>query len=158
MMGIFQKIQSIAKNRTTYRVGLLQAKAYRILKQSTAELLKPHGLSTFEWAFVGLLADNDSMRPKDAAYELGVEAPFVTQMVAGLKKKGLVQEARDKEDTRAKAISLTARGHDVVSKLEPIVRAGIRPLLGSISARDLLGYLTVLETIATNAEKQHKKK
>ena len=156
-MGILKKISSVTQNRTTYRVGLLQAKAYRVLKQRTADVLKPHGISTFEWAFVGMLSDKESMRSKDAALELGVEAPFVTQMVASLKKKGLVTERKSLEDSRAKAIALSEDGRAFVAKLEPIVRAHMRPLLQNIGVRDLLGYLAVLEKITENDRAQNYK-
>ncbi len=154
MMGILKKLSSVAKNRTTYRAGLLQAKAYRILKQKTAEILKPYGITTFEWAFVGLLADNAAMYPKDIASELGVERPFVTQMVAGLKKKGLVSETPDKADARAKTLSLTAKGKAFVTEVEPHVRANIRSVVAGIGPGDVMGYLSVLEKIVENDERK----
>ena len=152
-MGILQKIRSVAKNRTTYRVGILQAKAYRILKQKTADILKPYHITTFEWAFLGLVADHKSIRPKKAAVELGVEPPFVTQMVRGLKAKGFVVENKDPEDTRAKIISLTPNGVKIVSIVEPIVKLQIRPLLKGVGINELMGYLSVLEKISANGKR-----
>ena len=150
MMGLLQKLSLGAKNRTTYRAGLLQAKAYRILKQETAKILKPFDITTFEWGFLGLLADHEAIRPKHLAEELGVEAPFVTQILQRLKKKGLVAETRDPKDTRAKTLSLTAKGETFISKIEPVVRSGVKPLLEGAGMSELLGYLAVLETIIRN--------
>jgi DNA-binding MarR family transcriptional regulator len=155
-MSIFRKIASAARNRTTYAAGLLQAKAYRILKQRTTELLAPAGISTIEWAFLGLLIDNDSLRAQEAAYELGVEAPFVTVMAANLSKKGFVSIAKDADDSRAKNISLTATGKRFVAKTETELRAGMRGLVSGASPNDLLGYLAVLECIVENGQKKKK--
>ncbi len=154
MPGIFKKIQSATHNRTTYRVGLLQAKAYRILKNHTGKGLEQHGLSTVQWAFLGLLHDNKSgMKPSVLAIELGVEAPFVTSLVAPLKKKGLVDSKRDEKDTRSKSIYLTTKGTTTVESIEKELRSFMKPLVDGSSIGELLSYVSVLETIIENAEK-----
>ena len=153
-MGIFRKLTSAAYNRTTYRAGLLQAKAYRILKQKTTELLAPHGISTIEWAFLGLLSDKKVLRAQEVAGELGVEPPFVTVMAAKLSKKGLVVMVRDEKDTRVKNISLTKEGHVFVEKTEISIRTGIRGLVSGARPNDLLGYLAILECIVANGARK----
>lgn len=154
MSGIFKKIQSATHNRTTYRVGLLQAKAYRILKNHTDKGLEPYGLSTVEWALLGLLHDNlTGMKPSVLALELGVEAPFVTSLVTPLIKKGLVDSRRDEKDTRSKSIYLTAKGVTKVESIEKELRSFMKPLLGGSNIGDLLSYVTVLETIIENSKK-----
>jgi MarR family 2-MHQ and catechol resistance regulon transcriptional repressor len=149
-MGILKKIQSAAHNRTTYRVGLLQAKAYRLLKEETSIALKQYSISTVEWAFLGLLYDMKTLRPKVAADELGVEASFVTVMFNTLDKEGLVSQKADPSDSRAKTLFLTNKGNEFVEKVEPVVRAHMRPLVSGSSVSDLLGYLAILQTIIKN--------
>ena len=156
-MGIIKKITSVAHNRTTYRLGLLQAKAYRILKDETSIVLTPHDVSTVEWAFLGVLLDGKALRPKAAADELGVEAPFVTAMFAKLEKKGLVAQKADVTDSRAKTIFLTPKGIAFVEKIEPMVRAHMRALVSGSSTGDILGYISVLESIIENESKKEKK-
>ena len=94
MIQILEKLKRASYNRKTYRVGLLQAKAYRILKSRTTKILEPFDISTIEWAFLGLLYDKASLRTKVAARELGVEAPFITALVSSLKKRSFVVEAK----------------------------------------------------------------
>ena len=150
MTNVFKKIASATQNRTTYRMGLLQTRAYRILKAETARILKSLGLSPVEWAFLGLLYDNKSMRMKEAALQLGVEPPFVTVMIAHLSKEGLVQETRGDSDNRVKHISLSKKGEEFVPKTELLVRNEIRYLVSGVGPVDLLGYISVLEAIITN--------
>ena len=156
-MGIFRKLTSAAHNRTTYRAGLLQAKAYRILKQRTTELLAPAGISTIEWAFLGLLIDNDSLRARETAYELGVEPPFVTVMAAKLSKKGFVIITKDADDSRAKNISLSEVGRQFVTTTEIELRSGMRGVIAGANPGDLLGYLAILECIVENGSKKTNK-
>lgn len=151
-MSIFKQIKHAQKNRTTYRVGLLQAKAYRTLKHATGEVLDEHGISTVEWAFLGLLYEQ-SMSPSSAARELGVEAPFITEMVGKLKKKAYVLEERDEKDSRRKTLRLSDEGRAFVTRMESVLRMRMRPLVSGASTRDLLGYLAVLEAIIANAPK-----
>ena len=132
-------------------MGLLQARAYRVLKQETADILKPLGVTTIEWAFLGLLYDKRALRMKDAAHELGVEAPFVTAMITRLMDQGWVEECRDEDDSRVKLLSLSPKGREFVPKTEALVRSHIRHLVDGVHPRDLVGYLAVLETIIKNA-------
>ena len=150
MIQILEKLKRASYNRKTYRVGLLQAKAYRILKSRTTKILEPFDISTIEWAFLGLLYDKASLRTKVAARELGVEAPFITALVSSLKKRSFVVEAKDPDDKRAKSLQLSDEGKLFVENTEKVVREGMRPLIQGASTTDLIGYLAVLEKIVTN--------
>lgn len=141
----------------TYRAGLLQAKAYRILKQKTALILLPYDLSTLDWALLGILNDTkDGRRMITLATILGVEAPLITRMVTKLEKKKLVRQKKDHEDVRAKVVTFTNEGRNQVKKIETILRKNIKENFKGISKRDLLRYLYVLEKIVANDEKNSK--
>lgn len=135
----------------TYTIGLQQAKAYRILKQTTAEVLEKYSLSPLEWAMIGLLFEHDAgFRPSRIAAELGVEAPLVTIMVDHLQSKKMVIQKKDQTDKRAMLIHLSAGGRRQVETIEAQVHQAIKPLLNNTSNQDLESYLKVLESITTN--------
>ncbi len=156
MLEFVKKISSANRNKTTYRVGLLQAKAFRILKQRTSAVLEGLGISTIEWAFLGLLSDQRELRYKDAASALGVEPPFVTSMVTHLGAVGLVAITKDESDSRVKILSLTVKGVAFVISTEVLVRSHMKYLVQGASAADLLGYLAVMERIIANDENARK--
>jgi MarR family transcriptional regulator for hemolysin len=154
-MKIIKKITTAGENRTTYRVGLLQAKAYRILRQHTDKKLMPFDITSTHWALLGLLYDTKSgMRPSEIANELGVEAPLVTRLVNEFKKKKIIEQHQDKSDSRANVLFLTAAGKAEVKKIETYLRAEMTPLIKDISFGDLLSYLLVLSKIIENAEQK----
>ncbi len=154
-MGILKKIHTVAKNHTTYQVGLLQTKAYRALKGHTDAALESSGITSVHWALLGLLRDNPSnFRASDAAMELDVEAPFVTRMLAELTKKKLVESSQDPRDNRAKIVCLTKMGKKFVDETERMLRSAVRPLILGVSAGELADYLVVLEKIIKN-KKDH---
>jgi DNA-binding MarR family transcriptional regulator len=153
-MKILKKLTTAGENRTTYRVGLLQSKAYRILKQHTDKKLTPFEISSTHWAFLGLLFDaKTGMRPSVIAEELGVEAPFVTRLLNEFIKKGFVKKSADPKDSRSTLLGLTEKGRTQVAKIEKHLRAEIAPLIAGVSLSDLLSYLEVLSQIIENGTK-----
>ena len=158
---MFSDIIRILKNPsliTTYNTGLVQTKAYRVLKAETTRMLEPYKISTVEWAMLGVLNDNTTgLRFLPLAEVLGVEQSFVTVLTNKLKKRGFVQVVIDEHDRRHKWIILTPAGKQFVKKTEKIVRDGIRPILSGISHKDILTYLKVLEAIVDYSDKPLKK-
>ncbi len=153
-MSLINKIALAAKNQKSYRVGLLQTKAYRVLKQHTAQALEQYDISTVEWAFLGLLNDQrEGLRMNIVAQELGVEAPFVTQMMHKLDKTKYLEYKQDPQDSRAKLIMLTDDGKQFVDSTEKHLRQALKPLLKDIGINGILTYLEVLQKIVDNSKK-----
>ncbi|MDQ3075695.1 MAG: MarR family transcriptional regulator [bacterium] len=157
MIGLIKKIKDARSQNTTYRVGLLQAKAFRILKQNTSSALSDLTgelkISTVEWALLGLLKDSkDGIRVSDLATNLGVEMPFITEMAPKLIKAGLISQTQSSKDKRVKIALLTPKGEAFVDKTEVHLRAKMKPLLEGASINEILGYLTVLQRIVKNSE------
>jgi DNA-binding MarR family transcriptional regulator len=154
---MFSDIIRILRNPSlisTYNTGLVQTKAYRTLQAETKRLLQPYGITTVEWAMLGVLYDNpNGLRFLPLAEVLGVEQSFVTVLTAKLKKKGLVQVVIDEHDRRHKWILLTSSAKPFVKKVEKVVRNGVRPILGDLTRKDILTYLKVLERIVDYSEK-----
>lgn len=155
MANILEKIKIAVRNRTTYKAGLLLAKAYRILKVHTGSSLAPYGISTIEWAMLGLLFEHQNgLRSSHLALELGVEAPFITVLFSKLKKISLVDSRADAQDSRAKVIYITSKGKQFVPKVEKELSSEMRILIEGISKKDLVAYLSVLEGIIENNARQ----
>ncbi len=154
-MGTFlKKIKDTIHNRKTYRAGLLQAKVYRVLKgYSQEKLMAGYGLSTIDWALLGLLYDNPTgLRPSVMADALGVEPPFVTVLVTRLSTLGLIDVKTRKDDSRVKIFYLNEKGNKLVPEVEKYVRAQMSVLIKGINKRDLMAYSSVLEQIVENSK------
>ncbi len=152
-LELLKKISFASINQKTFRIGLLQTKAYRALKQTTNKFLEPYKLSSVEWALLGLLYDAPKgMRLNVLAHELGVEAPFVTTMISKLSKRAFVEQVIDPEDNRAKITCLTKTGKEFVNTTEAVMRKSMKPLLQGIGLSDILSYLHVLRGIIINTE------
>ena len=149
-MELFDQIRTIARNRKTYAVGLLQSRAYRALKQETARLLKKDKLTPIEWSMIGIIADQTQpILASEIAFILGVKAPLVSRMIKRLQAADWISIAPSK-DKRQRALLLTTQGKKRVATIEQHLREGIRPLLHGVKPKDLVGYLNTLEVIAEN--------
>jgi DNA-binding MarR family transcriptional regulator len=157
--GIVAKVGAVIRNRKTYQIGLLQAKAYRILKQHTSNALEHLNISTTEWALLGFLNDQPkAIRANVVAEVLGVEPPFVTVLIKKLEKQGLLSIEADASDNRSKLIELSAKGTAFVGETELYVRDKMRPLAQGTGLTDIAGYVAVLERIIENASQDEKGK
>ncbi len=140
---------------TTYRIGLLQTKAYRILNHVTAKALKEYEITPVDWAMLGLLFEHpDGLRLSDLAEELGVEAPFITERTQELINQNLVTISTTKEDKRVKCMALTAKAKRKIPIIEQVLLKAMKPLLSGSSIKEVLSYKNVLELIVANKPKK----
>jgi MarR family transcriptional regulator, transcriptional regulator for hemolysin len=135
----------------TYKAGLLQAQAYRALKQFLSGYLGKHNLVMNEWALLGLLNEGGPMRLSALAKTLQVEPSLSTTMVNKLHKQGLVKRLNDPADSRAKQVMLTAKGGKLVDSVESDLRKEMKEYLQDISPAELILYINVLSKLASKA-------
>ena len=151
-MNILSDIARISQNRTSYDIGLIQARGYRTLKQLTASVLKSEGLTTVEWAIIGILSHYENgLRLTEVAEALGVRPPLVSRLITKAEVGGwiLIEQGEDK---RERIIKLSNKGIGHISRIETEIRKNLTPLLKGVSPRDLLGYLKTLSIISENSK------
>jgi DNA-binding MarR family transcriptional regulator len=152
-------MKELLQYRKTYKAGLLQAKAFRILKYRTNEVLKPYGINATDWGVLGLLIDEKKgVQLRVIAQEVGVKQPYITRSIATLSKQGYVTVAKSEIDSRAQNAFITAKGKSFVEATEKIVLKQLKETFGDISARSLLGYVQTLDSIvSSNANDMYRK-
>lgn len=155
MFGKNSKIlQSLSTILKTYRLGLVQTKAYRALKQHTSEQLIEYDLTSVEWAFLGMLYDNpEGLKSSEAALELGVEAPFITQIRERMHKKKLIELIIGTQDKRERLLKLSKEGTRLVPEIESHLRSKSKVLIEGLSPLEIFTYQKVLQTIVDNYNK-----
>lgn len=114
--------------------------------------LRPHRVSATGWAFLGVVAKTQGVRPSEIADELGVQRPMVTQLTREFESRGLVASVADPTDTRAKQIILTPHGQKFVEMLELKLRQELGGFLSDVPVEELATYFRVLRKIANKLE------
>lgn len=149
-------MKSLLQYRKSYKIGLLQTKAFRILKHQTNNALKPFGINATDWAVLGLLLEApDGLQLKMLADELGVKQPYMTRSITGLKQLGFVTTEASSKDNRATDARITKKGVVFVNTTEVVIVKKIKPFFSEVSARNLLGYLQTLIAVASKDDQNN---
>jgi MarR family transcriptional regulator, transcriptional regulator for hemolysin len=135
-----------------YSSGLLQGKAYSRLHVALSRVLQPYELSIPEWKLLGQLYENGKMRLAELAEYLSYDPPMVTKLAKLLEKKGFLKRLQDPNDERAKIVSITKNGTDLVKEIEPVAKKTMGQVLKGITREELIIYIKVLTVIVNNTE------
>lgn len=80
----------VKQPRSLESFGLLrlQAKSYRMVKSLVSENLKSHHISVLEWTLLGILYESpEGCQFVSLSRLMGVEPPYITELVKGLEEK-----------------------------------------------------------------------
>jgi len=90
-------------------------------------------------------------RGETTASELGAELDldlgYLSRLVQGLRRQGLVQGVAAKEDARRVPLSLTAKGRKAYQQLDARSREDIAGMLGKLDASERARFIGALQTI-----------
>lgn len=149
LKNAFQRLVGSKEQIKTYELIRLQAKTYRSLKNYFNTKLQVEKLSSLEWSVMGLIHKTDNgLRFIEIAQRMGVEPPFVTELISRLEKQKLVRTMDNPQDKRAKIVQLTEKGEKKLSSVEQNLEAKITNLFSDISANEWQAYRNVMEKIA----------
>ncbi|MBY0114096.1 MAG: bifunctional helix-turn-helix transcriptional regulator/GNAT family N-acetyltransferase [Phycisphaerales bacterium] len=92
------------------------------LMGDAARFYKLHGVSfSPKWfGLFRLLIEQPNLSIGEAATQLGLTHPAISQMAKELTKDGLLSSKTDVKDERRRTIELTRKGKDLAAKMEPI--------------------------------------
>jgi DNA-binding MarR family transcriptional regulator len=134
-----------------YSTGLLQGKAYSKMHAALTQALAPYNISIPEWKLLGQLHENGKIRLAELAEYLSYDPPMVTKLAKMLEKKKWLQRLADPTDERAKIVSITKTGNELVVELEPVAKMAMSALLNGVGRDELLTYIKVLSLIVNNS-------
>lgn len=140
-----------AHNLPTYHKARLQMVGHRVIRAFVHELLDSYDINVSQWVMLGILYEAPTgRRVQELADLLVVEGPFVTAQLRSLRAVGYVVQQTDSRDKRAKVVTVTEDGQQVVQKIEKELTAHLRKLETGLSAEQLSDYFTVLAALIDN--------
>jgi DNA-binding MarR family transcriptional regulator len=93
------------------------------------------------------LSHHDGMSPSELADALHVSRPTVTSMVQRMEAAGAIERRTDEHDQRITRVYLTARGHELATRMHAVHADVIEATIGQLSEddrRELLRLLVLL--------------
>jgi MarR family transcriptional regulator for hemolysin len=151
----FQKLVGQKDVIKTHDILRLQAKTYRLMRYLVDRNLKIHGLKTLDWTILGLLDEKkEGMRFSEIAQKMGVEPPFITELISKLEKQHIVSAKDNPQDRRAKLIELTKKGQKKVEEIEKEIYKRMNDFMKDISANEIATYKNVMNKMEEYLEKK----
>jgi len=82
------------------------------------------------------LAQRPGLRPADLAADLGLDPGYLSRMLKGFERDGLLKRSNSKEDRRVHSLQLTAKGRTEFQKLNARSQAEVGDMLSKLSEGD----------------------
>ncbi|WP_422074829.1 MarR family winged helix-turn-helix transcriptional regulator [Tranquillimonas rosea] len=98
-------------------------RAARVVARRFDDSLRPHGLTNGQFSVLMSLNRPEGPRIGELVPLLGMDRTTLTAALKPLRRRGLVEAALDREDSRARRLRLTKAGRDVLARALPAWRA-----------------------------------
>ena len=96
------------------------------------DLLRPSGITALQYTALTVLARRDGLTSAELARNAFVTPQSMGDMVTALERRALVVRHRDPRHARRLLISLTPAGQELLTRVEPQVRALEEQMLGGL--------------------------
>jgi len=95
------------------------------------------------------LAHRDAVTASELGRELGLDPGYLSRILRGFEKRGLIERARSKSDGRRSLLALTRRGQDAFAPLHTRSRDEIGSMLEALPAGEQDRLVEAMHTIET---------
>ena len=127
-MNLFET--EIDRSNLIFRLAHLTRRWRQILDSEAQSA----GLTDATWRpLLHLHRLGDGVRQKDLAASVGIEGPSLVRLLDTLVAKGLIERSEDGTDRRAKLLSLTPEGREVVVRIRETVTSLENELMSPFS-------------------------
>lgn len=115
-----------------------------------AESMKAQGidLTSPQFAALAILDENPGIDQATLAGMIALDRPTIGGVVARLASKGLVTRKTNDADRRAKQLSLTPAGKEMVARMRPVVAATQTQILDGLSDQEQAQFKALASKIA----------
>jgi DNA-binding MarR family transcriptional regulator/GNAT superfamily N-acetyltransferase len=93
----------------------------------------------------------------ELAADLGLDAGYLSRLLQGLKRRGLLQAKRSPQDARRTLLSLTEKGRKSYAQLDSRSREEVAGMLGALPAAEqgkLVGAMQAVESLLSGRKKE----
>jgi DNA-binding MarR family transcriptional regulator/GNAT superfamily N-acetyltransferase len=101
-------------------------------------------------------ANREKATASDFSRELGLDPGYLSRILAGLERRGLIQKAPSEADGRRRILSLTPDGAGAFALLDARSREEIAELLGGLSEEEQRRLLEAMKTIESVLDRRLK--
>jgi DNA-binding MarR family transcriptional regulator len=100
-----------------------------------------------------LASEGESMRPGELAARLGVSPSSISDSIRAIEAKGWIERAQDPDDARARRLSLTSTGAELIAGIQH-ANGGLAQLLQALTDQDAAALLRIVQLLIHQAQAQ----
>jgi len=115
---------------------------------------KEHDLTPRQVAVLTTVAENEGLSQTGIVDRTGIDRSTLADLVRRLKRKGLLERRRTKEDARAYAVKLTDAGRRVLRTIEPLAKKVDEHVLAGLPAKDRQNFISTLQSIIATLQQR----
>lgn len=119
----------------THKIGLLE----------DSKLYDPFSLA--ETRVLYELAHRERVTASDLVREFGIDAGYLSRMLRGFEKQGLVTRKASKDDARQSLLTITAAGRRAFAPQEEVSRRVLRPLIERLTPDERAELVGAMDTL-----------
>ena len=119
----------------THKIGLLEG----------SKLYDPFSLA--ETRVLYELSYRDRVTASDLVRDLGIDAGYLSRMLRGFEKQGLISRKAAKQDARQSVLTITAAGRRAFAPQEDVSRRLLSPLLERLAPDDRARLVAAMDTL-----------
>ncbi|WP_372884053.1 MarR family winged helix-turn-helix transcriptional regulator [Shimia sp.] len=128
-------------------VGYRMKRAFNVVQEDLARVLKPFELRMLTYTALVLIVDNPGMRQSQLADAMDIERPNLVVLIDELERRELIVRDRVPTDRRAYALKATLAGLRLYDRAVAAVAAHEARLLDGIDQDSIATVLAALKTI-----------
>ncbi len=119
------------------------------LRHHFGSVIEPHGVTLQQYNVLRILRGShpEPLPTLEIGDRLIERVPGITRLIDRLEEKGLVARQRDADDRRRVNCSITPKGLELLTRLDPIVAAADRAAVGDLAEADSEALVELLERI-----------
>jgi DNA-binding MarR family transcriptional regulator len=126
------------------RISYVVARLERALRRELGERIRPQGLTVPQYTTLSVLRSRSGLSNAQLARRSYITPQTMSEVIAALEEKGLVERAPDPGHRRILRIKVTQRGRRVMARCDAAVEEMEQQMLGELSGEErdaLLGAL-----------------
>lgn len=132
-----------------YRLSIA---ANAVSKRIASAYADQFGLSIPEWRLIAVLHAREDATQQDLVRATLMDKVAVSRAAQALEKRGLVQRHEDKEDARARRLTLTRDGKAMFARIAPVARAHEAAIVQAFSPEEIAHLQALLMRIEKAAQ------
>lgn len=112
-------------------------------------LLAAQGLTEQQWRVLRELSEQDGLEPRQLCQRCVILSPSLVGILQRMEAEGWIKRKRSAVDQRRLAVFLSARGKQVIARLNPMIHqvyGDLQALIGAPALRRLQDQLALLST------------